>query len=179
MTYTPIIGQKISLVPAQQQDKYAIFEWMALVDTSSAMLGPPLFPEIPVPSWEEFDKDYEPYYFSDDLPLMGRCFVIQLDGKAIGQINYNEINVEEKQVELDIWLAGSQYTGQGFGTDAILSLCDYLRKEYDCKRFVMAPSARNPRAVRTYQKAGFKVVEEIPMGVTPEYRDTVVMVKEL
>ena len=33
------------------------------------MLGTPNFPEIPIPTWEEFNADYKAYYFDGSRPL--------------------------------------------------------------------------------------------------------------
>ena len=45
--------------------------------------------------------------------------------------------------------------GKGFGTDALVSLGDYLNKEMGICELIIAPSKRNTRAVKSYEKAGF------------------------
>ena len=97
-------GKNIRLIPALEKDKRQIYEWMTQSNITFQMMGPPLFPEITIPSWEEFDDDYEGFMFSEKLTEDGHCFIIWVNETAIGQINYGEINIAEKQVELDIWL---------------------------------------------------------------------------
>jgi RimJ/RimL family protein N-acetyltransferase len=45
--------------------------------------------------------------------------------------------------------------GKGYGPDAIRALCTWLAAEFGVRTFMMQPSARNPRAIRAYEKAGF------------------------
>ncbi|MEL6674532.1 MAG: GNAT family N-acetyltransferase [Bacteroidota bacterium] len=176
---TPTLkGPRIELVPAQEADRAFVFQAMAQSDITCRMMGPPAFPEIPVPSWEEFQEDYEAYFFSDEKPLEGRCFIIWWQNQPIGQINHNEIYTDIGQVELDIWLANSQFTGKGIGPEAVAVLCTYLTREFGCKRFIMAPSARNPEAVRAYEKAGFSPITYEPPHFIPDYHDTVILLKE-
>jgi RimJ/RimL family protein N-acetyltransferase len=72
--------------------------------------------------------------------------------------------------------------GKGFGPDAILALCAYLREEFAITTFMMQPSARNPRAVRAYKKAGFMVVSATSEEIKAEWggvdhHDSVLMIK--
>ena len=41
----------------------------------------------------------------------------------------------------------------------------------------MAPSARNPAAIRSYQKAKFEITEDVPTNFIPDYDDTVIMIR--
>ena len=170
-------GKKITLTPAMPKDRRLIFQWMAESDITSHMMGPPLFPEIEIPTWEEFDDDYEEFMFGETLTHQGHCMIIQVNGEQIGQVNYGEVNLAEKQVELDIWLAAKKHTGKGYGTDALLTLCQLLNEIFGCTSFIIAPSARNPFAVKSYQKAGFKITKEVPTNFKPDYHDTVIMKK--
>ncbi|SDL09392.1 diamine N-acetyltransferase [Catalinimonas alkaloidigena] len=172
-------GTDIALRPATRQDRHPIFEWLAHSDLTPLMLGPPTFPENPAPTWVEFVHDYAASYFDDTAPLQGRCFVIERNGEAIGQINYNAIDPERRATELDIWLAHSRHAGKGYGPDAIQTLCTYLAETFGCRDVYLAPSRRNAGAVRAYAKAGFAETPEAPPWFVPDYPDTVVMVKRL
>lgn len=174
-----IKGDKINLRPASLDDKASIYQWLAHSDITHLMLGPPLFPETLAPTWEEFIEDYHNYYFDGSAPHLGRCFVIELNGKAIGQINYNEIDPTDASTELDIWLAERRYTGYGYGSDAIKTLCLYLKEIMACKKILIAPSRRNVGAIKAYQKAGFKISTEVPEDFIPDYEDTVILIKKL
>lgn len=53
----------MTIKPATLQDKKKIFKWLAHSNLTSDMFGPPNFPDIQIPTWEEFDNDYLDYYF--------------------------------------------------------------------------------------------------------------------
>lgn len=170
-------GRLVRLRPATTSDRRPIFEWLAHSDLTSLMLGLPNFPDNPAPTWDEFVNDYVDYFFDGSQPLLGRCFVIECENQAIGQVNYNEIDLDNQSTELDIWLADRQFINKGYGTDALNTFCDFLNKEFDIQKIYIAPSIRNERAVKAYQKAGFVQTTIIPKDFSPDYDDTIVMIK--
>jgi RimJ/RimL family protein N-acetyltransferase len=172
-----ITGKIVILRPATAADRQPIFDWLTNSDLTKYMMGPPNYPDHPIPTWEEFVNDYKDYFFDSSKPLLGRCFVIEVNSEIVGQINHDKIYHSDNSSELDIWLKSSKYINKGYGTDAILALCDFLIKEFDCKRFIIAPSRRNTAAIRSYQKAGFVETNNIPDGFLPDYNDTVVLIK--
>jgi len=69
------------------------------------------------------------------------------------------------------------------GTDAIEARVTYLEAELGVRTFMIQPSARNPRAVRAYEKVGFVRVpataEEIAAAWGAEdHADSVLMIRE-
>jgi diamine N-acetyltransferase len=68
--------------------------------------------------------------------------------------------------------------GRGCGTDALITLCQYLYDEFQCGRFYLAPSHRNTIAIHAYRKAGFLPTTQIPVWFVPDYEDTIVLVRE-
>jgi RimJ/RimL family protein N-acetyltransferase len=150
-------GRRIILSPASAEDARPIYEWLACSDLTATMLGPPTYPELPVPTWEQFRADYLDHFFDGSSPELGRCFVIRVEGEQMGQVNYNDIQERggRKRVELDIWLSGSADCGHGFGPEALDVLCRHLAERFGVRDFMVQPSARNPRAIRAYEKAGF------------------------
>jgi RimJ/RimL family protein N-acetyltransferase len=109
-------------------------------------------------------------------------FVI-LDGDApVGAIAYNDID-ERRRVELDVWMSAEANCGRGLGTDAIEALVGYLEAELGVRTFMMQPSARNPRAVRAYEKVGFVRVPATPAEIAADWggvdhEDSVLMIRE-
>ena len=55
----------VSLRPAVASDRRQVYEWLARSDVTPSMMGPPDYPDHPIPSWEEFCADYLPHYFDD------------------------------------------------------------------------------------------------------------------
>jgi RimJ/RimL family protein N-acetyltransferase len=169
---------KVTIRPATPADKRAVFEWCCLSDITAGMMGEPLFPDNPVPTWEEFQDDYLDHFFDGTKPRLGRSFIIQVAGEDVGHINYNNIE-DDNSTELDTWLKNSHFTGKGYGTAAIQLLCDYLKETFDCPYVIIAPSRRNPYAIKSYLKAGFVEADFTPKTFVPDYFDAIVLVKWL
>ena len=135
-----------------------VYEWLACSDISWKMNGPPTFPERPLPSWDEFLDPGSAHYFDDSALELGRCYLIVAHGEAVGQVTYNDINEHEgrRRTELDIWMRSEKDCGKGVGTEALCVLCRHLAAQFGVQEFMVQPSARNPRAIRAYEKIGFK-----------------------
>jgi RimJ/RimL family protein N-acetyltransferase len=174
-----IKGSTIILRPATITARRQIYEWLAHSDITHTVLGPPDFTDNPIPSWEEFTDDYNPQFFTGLYPENGRSYIIEANGEPVGHINYNEIDLDNHSVELNIWLAGSIYCNKGYGTDAINTLCTYIKDNMDCATFFASISLRNKAAIRTYEKCGFTQTHHIPEQIVPDYRDTIVLIKEV
>jgi RimJ/RimL family protein N-acetyltransferase len=177
-------GNLVMLRPAMVGDRRAIYEWLAKSDITSSMMGPPIYPEHKIPTWQEFCDDYVLHYFSEEKPELGRCFVIVVDGEDIGQVNYNSIDELNKRTELDIWMSSEANCGKGSGPDALETLCGYLFEKFGVSEFFIQPSARNQRAIQAYEKAGFKKIslslEEAKAEYGPVYSiEPVYMVKKM
>jgi len=172
-----IEGQRVSLMPAGFEDRREIYEWLALSDSTPAMMGPPLYPDHPVPSWEEYVADYEDYYFDGSRPRDGRLFVVLAGGRPVGAVSYSRAACEGT-LELDIWMRSEAECGKGYGPDALKTLCGHLATGLGITEFVIRPSARNERAVRAYIKAGFEPVESCgdERFGPGDYEDTVTLV---
>lgn len=177
-------GKKISLRPATEQDKRRIYEWLALSDITPSIMGTPCFPDHPIPTWKDFCKDYKSHFFNGLKPELGRCYIIEIKGLPIGQINHDTINKKRKRTELDIWMNSEENCGKGYGRDALEVLCKYLYNKYGVSEFVVRPSARNIRAIRAYEKAGFKRIEMTLKQQERKYEhrdydDNIVLIKKI
>jgi RimJ/RimL family protein N-acetyltransferase len=181
---TPISGTRVTLRPSRESDRRDVFRWLAESDVTSSMLGPPLFPEEPAPTWDEFIADYGPNFFDGSTLEVESSYIIEVAGESVGQINYEVRESPTRLAELDIWLRSSADTRRGYGSDALLSLTGHLFRTLGVDTFLIRPSARNPKAIRAYQKAGFIVMpmstqEQIECHGAGDYEDTVVLMKRV
>jgi len=174
-----IPGNRIQIKPATLNDKRKVFDWLTNSNLTKEMMGLPNFPDAKIPTWNEFDTDYLDHYFDGSAPLKGRCFIIVEEGNEVGQINYNAIDNETNSTDLDIWLSDKKFTGRGIGTEAILLLCNFLYAEFGCKQIVMSPSKRNKNAIKSYEKAGFKMTDKPLDESEKDCDDNVVMIKNM
>jgi RimJ/RimL family protein N-acetyltransferase len=165
---------------SRESDRRAVFEWLAESDVTPSMMGPPLFPEVPPPTWEEFCNDYDSRFFDSSAPERVGSYVIEVEGESVGQVNYEVRGPSGGFVELDVWLRCESDCGHGYGSDALRTLMRHLHDALGATEFIIRPSARNPRAIRAYQKAGFALVpmsasEQARMYGEGDYTDTVVL----
>lgn len=181
---TVISGMAVTLRPSRESDRCEVYKWLAESDATSSMLGPPLLPEVPVPTWDEFNSDYGPNFFDGSTVDVESSYIIEVAGEPVGQINYEILGSPTRLAELDIWLRSLADTGHGYGSDALITLTDHLFRTLGVDTFLIRPSARNPRAIRAYQKAGFEVVamstqEQVDRYGAGDYEDTVVLLKHV
>jgi aminoglycoside 6'-N-acetyltransferase len=91
-------------------------------------------------------------------------FAIVVDGDVAGMIQYFEENDEEfRHASVDLFL-GVPYHGRGLGTDTVRTMVRHLIDDRGHRRLTIDPAAHNERAIRCYEKAGFRRV-----GILREY----------
>jgi diamine N-acetyltransferase len=156
-----IWGDRVVLRPSAIEDEPQILEWLLRSDVTPSLLGPPLFPERPVPSPDDSSQRLDLHYLDGTAPELGRCFLILVNGEPVGQVTYNDIVERDgrKQVELDIWMRSEAFCGKGYGSEALDALCRHLHERFGVQHFMVQPSARNPRAIRAYEKVGFEPIQ--------------------
>jgi len=169
---------RVSLRAAEITDRPKIFKWLTHSDITQSLMGEPAFPDHPIPSWEEFQLDYTNSYFEDTCNNTGRNFIILLGDTEIGTIGYDNLERKLLSVDIDIWMKEERYCGHGYGTEALNCLVDHLHANHGIRTFRLDPSARNKRAIRAYEKAGFQIDRNYIWGRRPDYQDAVSMKKE-
>ena len=188
-----IKGDKIHLISATLNDRQQIYEWCYQSETTKCHSGLPDYPNNPILTYEEFctsdDGGYTEYYFTGARPNDGRGFLIMNGEEAVGFISYCSFHLKSETSELDIWMKDEANCGKGFGTGALISLSNYLNEEMGIRELIIAPSKRNTRAVRAYEKAGFRKTDKAMSAfLLDEYvaafgegdhgtKDTAIMVK--
>jgi diamine N-acetyltransferase len=170
-----IKGKTITLIPARLNDRQDVYDWCYQSDVTKYHAGLPDYPDSPIPTYDEFfasdDGGYDVYFFTGEKPLSGRGFIIRNSEDApVGFISYCNFHLAQGISELDIWLSCEANCGKGYGVDALVTLSDYLHETIGIHTLIIAPSAKNTRAIRAYEKAGFQRTER-PMSafLRPEY----------
>jgi aminoglycoside 6'-N-acetyltransferase len=91
-------------------------------------------------------------------------FLIELDGEAIGFIQCSEeTDPMYRHASIDISLR-SPWQGKGLGPDAIKTLARFLIDQHGHHRLTIDPAAHNTRAIKAYERVGFK-----PVGLMRQY----------
>ena len=91
-------------------------------------------------------------------------FAVEADGQVIGLVQYaEEDDPDYRHASIDISLHPTWH-GRGLGADAVRTLARYLFEHRGHHRITIDPAADNQRAIRSYQRVGFR-----PVGIMRRY----------
>ena len=86
------------------------------------------------------------------------AFVIEIDGQVVGLIQYGEeTDPDYRYAGIDIFVHPGWH-GRGIGADAVRTLARHLFDDLGHHRIVIDPAAANERAIRSYERVGFRRV---------------------
>jgi len=107
-----------------------------------------------------------------------REYIIEtLEGVAIGRIVYEHLSMKDRNAELGIQIGEKDYWDKGYGTDAVMTLLNYLFNELQLHRVWLGTHSYNGRAHKCYEKCGFvrEGVHRESAFVRGEYHDGIFM----
>jgi len=136
-----------------------VYGWMISPGIVENMMGPPTFPDAPVPTAAEFEADWLPHFWTHEEPERGRIFVVACDGELVGMVGQNELVTTpsgKRAIEIDTWLARADLRNRGYGSRSVAALFHRIVRDFAIDEAFLQPSARNPSACRAYEKAGFQ-----------------------
>jgi aminoglycoside 6'-N-acetyltransferase len=91
-------------------------------------------------------------------------FVIEAEEAVAGGVEYYEVDVPDyRSAGIDVFL-GAAWQGRGIGTSVVRRVAEFLFEERGHHRITIDPAAANARAIRCYEKVGFR-----PVGVMRNY----------
>jgi aminoglycoside 6'-N-acetyltransferase len=86
------------------------------------------------------------------------AYVVLVDGRVVGIIqSYEEDDPDRRHAGIDVVLHPDAHD-RGIGTDAVRTLARHLIDHDGHHRLVIDPAADNTRAIRCYEKVGFRRV---------------------
>ena len=142
----PIQGPRLRLRPITPDDLPALLRWLSDPEVM-AFYGRP--PSTLAEARGEF---LEP----SSLPCWR--FIIEADGRAIGEIQYSFSYADVTwSAGIDIFIGEPAARDRGLGTEAIRTVLQYLFETKGVSRVVIDPEPSNRRAIRAYEKAGFRL----------------------
>ncbi len=90
-------------------------------------------------------------------------------GREIGYIQYYPALAEAYDLDdatgtyaIDMFIGEPEYWGGGIGGRALSALVAYIFEDLGATRVIIDPHVDNQRAVRAYEKAGFRKVKALP-----------------
>lgn len=144
-----IHGEKTILRAVEPSDVCRLWEWMQDEETMR-------FRDYPAPpsSLAEARKDYEESLGNDSHDL--RLAITTLDGELIGETWLRYVDQRAGNADFSIAVGNKAFWGCGYGTDATRSLAHYGFDQLNLHRIGLYVHSFNVRAIRAYEKCGFR-----------------------
>jgi RimJ/RimL family protein N-acetyltransferase len=148
---TTTLTGKLVCLKALEMDKHAtaIERWMQDSEYSRLLNSEPamVWPSKQIQEWMEKEFNPDTIFFGihclDDDRLIGDT--------ALGGFNWTAGNAW-----VGIGLGERDYWGKGYGTDAMRLVLRFAFRELNLNRVTLDVFEYNPRAIRSYENAGFK-----------------------
>lgn len=100
-----------------------------------------------------------------------RC-IVETEGRPIGFVQFYEylrdwkpaigLGKNEEAWGIDLFIGEPELHGVGIGSRLVGGIAAYLASEHGARRVVIDPHVGNTRAIRAYEKAGFRKVRILP-----------------
>lgn len=150
-----IEGNLVRLRAPERGDLPTFVKWINSPEvTEFLLIEPPM-------SLEEEEMWYHRMLGSED-----RVFSIETkDGRLIGNIGLIGLDWKNHKTDIGIMIGEVDMWSKGYGRDAIAVLLRYLFGELNMNRVALFADANNRRAIRCYERCGFK-----NEGLLREYR---------
>jgi RimJ/RimL family protein N-acetyltransferase len=84
------------------------------------------------------------------------------DGMFIGCTGLRELDFRDRNCEWGIWIGPPGRWDHGFGTEACRLATGYAFRELGMEKVYLKVYETNPRGLRAYQKAGYRVEATLP-----------------
>ncbi|MBT2692050.1 GNAT family N-acetyltransferase [Bacillus sp. ISL-55] len=116
----------------------------------------------------DVEKVERVFYSPDDDEV--KC-MIEYEGNSIGYIQYYQLDESTKKAYgfeserifgTDQFIGEVDYWNRGIGTLLVSSMTEFLFDVMKADKVVMDPQVRNERAIKCYEKCGFKKVKLLP-----------------
>lgn len=144
----------------EKKDKYLLVKWLSHPTVLEFYEGR----DNPF----NLEKVEKAFYPPEDSEV--RC-IVEIDDTEIGYIQFYQLGddtkndygfFQENVFGTDQFIGEIDYWNKGIGTLLVSSMVYFLTEEKGAERVVMDPQLRNTRAIRCYEKCGFKKVKILP-----------------
>jgi len=143
-------GEKIILAPVQREYLPKYVEW--LNDWEIAQYLNPGIPSLM--NIEDETEWFENRRKSKNSFVF--AILTQAESHLIGNCGLHDVDFKNRKAVFGIVIGDKNYWSQGYGTDAAQTLLRYAFEELGLNLVELEVYAFNPRAIRAYEKAGFR-----------------------
>jgi len=143
------MGAQVGLVPLAEKHLDATFQWVN--DPAMMRLLGRTAPVEP----DEHQRWFLRLHTRTDC----RYFAVETtdSGQHVGNVWLWDINAADRKSEVRVLFGDEASRGRGYGSEAIALLANLAFATFDLHRLYAYVFARNPRAKRAFEKAGFMV----------------------
>ena len=158
LTIPPTLaGNKVRLRPKRLRDAINDYQWRR--DDELCRL------DATMPTNNSFEEYLK---LATGTPTYSRqsCYfgIETLDGKHIGNCSYFGIDEAKGEAEIGIMIGVRACWSQGYGTDAMLTVLNYIFSQTDLKRVYLKTLDWNIRAQKCFEKCGFTTCGSLIRG---------------
>lgn len=146
---------RITIRPWQHQDDWTLNQWPPYND-----------PLEPLWNLSRQSGSVGDWYGGFDLGGQRRTWAVEdLSARLVGRISLREVDPKRSSARLGITF-GAPFVGKGLGTEALSIFLDYYFGELGFQMMVLDVAGPNQRAIRCYERLGFRVVGSDWRGAT-------------
>lgn len=91
---------------------------------------------------------------------LGYGQIYKLDDETCAEYRYSRNG--KITFAADQFIGEPEYWGKGIGVKYMRAILDFLKTEENADAVILDPHKNNARAIRAYEKAGFKIIAELP-----------------
>lgn len=166
--FKKLVGDRIYLSPRNIEDVEKFTEWMNDFEVT----------DYTGRSGQIMSLEGEKSYLQENSNPEATFSMVTLDGdKLIGTVGLERIDHMQRTATLGIFIGDKDYLSQGYGTEAIRLVLDYGFNYMNLHNIKLDVLNVNERAIKCYQKCGFKEAGRIRESkfINGKYYDTIVM----
>ncbi len=145
---------ELTMLFAQESDRRLLYDLS--MEDSEIILS--MFNNLSDFRWEDI-RDEKAEFFNERDSLNKYLF-IEYNKEIVGIFYHTYHDAPITNVEFHIWFVSKKHTGKGIGTKAVSMMKNYLHQKFDINTFLMRPWTKNPQAIHTYEKCGFKQIHD-------------------
>jgi len=164
-----LIGDRIYLRALEPEDAPALKQFISDPEVTRTLMA------------------YRPYTIAQELEFIERAtkqdndivlgIATKSEDKLIGTTGLHRIDWRDRRTEFGILIGAKDEWNKGYGTDATRTIVRYAFETLNLNRVGLRVYEHNPRAMRAYEKAGFRKEGVLRQEAFREgrYWDTIIM----
>ena len=142
-----IPGKKSRLRAIEREDIPTFVQWLNDPEVRHYL-------KIYLPMSKAEEEEWFERQMEDDS---GRVFGVETEeGVLIDNVGLSDLDWKNRSAFLGIVIAEKEYWGRGYGSDAIVALLRFAFGEMNLHRIYLSVFDFNQRAIRCYEKCGFR-----------------------